>query len=165
MYRIIILLIFYLSSTNNFGQEFKKVKSKNKHTDKIIAIATNNEFFATCSYDKSLIVWNYEGKVVFKHKIADGKINSMSFMKNSNSLLIGLTIKDNSEIKSHIIKCLDISGTLKFELVDTSLTQEQIDTYYKKNTTSVQNAIISVSDKFPELDIKKEIGTPQTKYN
>jgi len=164
MYRIIILTIFFLSSTNNFGQEFKKVKSKNKHADKIIAIATNDEFFATCSYDKSLIVWSYDGKVVFKHKLADGKINSMSFMKNSNSLLVGLTIKDNSEIKSHIIKCLDITGTLKFELVDTSLTQEQVDKYYEKNTTSAQNAIKNVSDKFPELDIKKEIGTPQTKY-
>jgi len=158
------LLILFLFSTYSFGQEFKKVVSKNKHSDEIIAIATNDEFFATCSYDKSLIVWDYHGKVVFKYKLADGKINSMSFMKNSNSLLVGLTIKDNSEIKSHIIKCLDISGSLKFELVDTSLTQEQVDTYYEQNTTSVQNAISYVSDKFPELNIKKEIGTPQTKY-
>ncbi len=163
MYKTVILLILFLSSYNSFGQEFKKYKSKQKHSDKIIGIATNDDFFATSSYDKSVIVWNYEGKVIYKYKLADGKINSMEFIQNSNSLLVGLTIKDNSEVKSHIIKCLDISGTLKFELIDTTLTQEQVDNYYKENTISVQNAINNVRDKLPELDIKKEIGTPQTK--
>lgn len=158
-----ILIILILSCSNSFGQEFEKYKSKQKHSDKIIGIATNDDFFATSSYDKSLIVWNYEGKVIYKYKLTDGKINSMEFVQNSSSLLVGLTIKDNSEVKSHIIKCLDISGTLKFELIDTTLTQEQVDNYYKENTVSVQNAISNVSDRFPELDIQKEIGTPQTK--
>ncbi len=163
MYKTVILIIFFLSSCNSFGQEFKKYKSKQKHSDKIIGIATNDDFFATSSYDKSLIVWNYEGKVVYKYKLADGKINSMEFIQNSNSLLVGLTIKNNSKVKSYIIKCLDITGALKFELIDTTLTQEQVNNYYKENTIGVQNAISSVRDKFPELDIKKEIGTPQTK--
>jgi len=161
MYKTIILLILFLSSTNNFGQECKKIKSKRKHSEKIIAIATNEDFFATCSYDKSVIVWNYDGKVIFKYKLSDGKINSMSFIKNTNSLLVGLTIKDNNEIKSHIIKCLDISGALKFELIDTTLTQNQIDNYYQENTTSVKNAIIAARNMFPELGIKNDLGTPQ----
>ena len=163
MYKTIVLLIFLLSICKSFSQDFKKYKSKLKHSNKIIGIATNDEFFATSSYDKSLIVWNYEGKIVYKYKLEDGEINSLEFTQNSNNLLVGLTIKNSSVIKRHIIKCLDISGTLKFELVDTTLTQEQIDNYYKENTTSVQTAISSVRDKFPELAIKKEIGTPQTK--
>ena len=83
MYKTVILLILFLSSCNSFGQEFKKYKSKQKHSDKIIGIATNDDFFATSSYDKSLIVWNYEGKVVYKYKLDDGKINSMEFIQNS----------------------------------------------------------------------------------
>lgn len=163
MYKTIILIILVLSSSNNFAQEFKKIKSKRKHSEKIIGIATNDKFFATTSYDKFLMVWNYEGKVIYRYKIADGKINSMEFIQNSDSLLVGLTTKDNFQIKRHIIKCLDISGDLKFELVDTTLTQKQVDKYYKENTIGVQKAISSVSKQFPELNIKKEIKIPQIK--
>lgn len=163
MYKFILLLVISLSYYKSFSQEFKKYKSKQKHSEKIIEISTNDGFFATSSDDKSLIVWNYEGKVVYQYKLAEGKINSMEFIPNSNSLLVGLTIKENSEIKRHIIKCLDIKGKLKFELIDTSLTQEQVDNYYKENGVGLQNAISTIRDKFPELDIKKEIVTPQTK--
>ncbi len=163
MCKIIVVVLLFLTCLNNYGQEFKKVKSRFKHTDEIIAIATTNDFFATCSFDKSVIVWNYEGRVVYKYQIAEGKINSLSFIQDSNSLLVGITEKKNSQERRHIIRCLDITGNPKYELIDTTLIQTYVDEYYWKNTKGMQSAIGSVSNTFPGLNINKEIGVPQVK--
>jgi len=49
------------------------------------------------------------------------------------------------------------------EFIDPALTQEQVDSYYQKNTTGVQKAISYVSNKLPELNITTKITIPQVK--
>jgi WD40 repeat protein len=161
MSKLLTILILILTCFNSFGQDYKKVKSRYKHSEKIIAIATNNDFFATCSYDKSVIVWDYEGKVICKYKLTDGKINSMSFLQDSDSLLIGVTEKDETEKKRYIIKCIDFSGKMKYEIIDTTLTQELVNNYYNNNTTGVQSVIRNVSSTFPDLNIQRDLDVPR----
>lgn len=161
MSRILTLLIMFFICSNTIGQDYKKYQSKLKHTEKIISIATSEALFATSSYDKTVIVWDYNGKVIYKCKLTDGKINSLSFIPNSNSLLIGITETNGDEIERHVIKCLDSLGRTEYELIDTILTQESADVLYDKNTTGVRNAIGTADAIFPQLSIKKDLQVPQ----
>ena len=102
----------------NYGQEYKKHQSKTTHTEKIISVATSDSLFATSSYDKSVIVWDYNGKIIYSCKLADGKINSLSFIPNSNSLLIGITEMNDDKIQRHVIRCLNNFGKIEYELID-----------------------------------------------
>lgn len=145
----------------HYGQDYKKHQSKTKHTDKIISVATSDSLFATSSYDKSVFVWDYTGKSVYKFKLTDGKINSLSFIPHSSSLLIGITETKGDKILRHVIKCLNAFGEVEYELIDKRLTQDHVNVSYEKNVTGVRNAIGSVETAFPELDINKDLEVPQ----
>jgi WD40 repeat protein len=157
----LILLILLFTCSYNYGQDYKKFQSKTKHTDKIISVATTDSLFATSSYDKSVIVWDYNGKLIYRYKLNDGKINSLCFIPNSNSLLIGITETNGDEIQRHVIKCLNKSGKIEYELIDKRLTQEYVNVSYEKNVTGVRNAIGAVQAAFPRLDIKKDLKVPK----
>jgi WD40 repeat protein len=161
MSRILTLLITLFTCSYNYGQDFKKHQSESKHTDKIISIATSDSLFATSSYDKSVIVWDYHGKIIYRFKVADGKINSLSSIPNSNALLIGITEMSGGKIRRHIIKCLNALGRVEYELIDKRLTQEYVNVSFESNVTGVRNAIASVKEAFPELDVKNDLEVPQ----
>lgn len=161
MSRVLILLILLLACSYNYGQDFKKQQSKTKHTDEIISIATSDSIFATSSYDKSINVWDYNGKIVYSYKLADGKINSLHFIPNSNSLLVGITEMNGDKTLRHVIRCLNYLGKIEYEIIDNRLTQEYVDVSFEKNVTGVRNAINSVATSFPELNIKKDLEVPQ----
>jgi WD40 repeat protein len=110
MSRIWALLILLFTCSYNYGHGYKKHQSKTKHTDKIISVTKSDSLFATSSYDKSVIVWDYNGKIIYSYKLTDGKINSLSFIPNSNSLLIGITEMNDGKIQRHVIKCLNNLG-------------------------------------------------------
>lgn len=156
----LILLILLFTYSYDYGQDFKKHQSKTKHKDKVISIATSDSLFATSSYDKSVNVWDYDGKIIYTYRLADGKINSLHFIPNSNSLLIGITEMNGGKIHRHIIKCLNNLGKTEYELIDNTLTQEYVNVSFEKNVTSVRNSISSVAVAFPEMDIKKELEAP-----
>jgi WD40 repeat protein len=161
MSRILILLIALFTCSYNYGQDYKKHQSKTKHTDEIISVATSDSLFATSSYDKSVIVWDYNGKIIYSFKVADGKINSLSFIPHSSSLLVGITETKGDKILRHVIKCLNNFGKVEYELTDKRLSQDYVNVSYEKNVTGVRNAIGSVETAFPELDIKKDLEVPQ----
>jgi WD40 repeat protein len=161
MSRVLVLSIILFTCSYNFTQDYRKHQSKTKHTDKIISIATSDSLFATSSYDKSVNVWNYNGKIIYSYKLTDGKINSLSFIPNSNSLLIGITEMNEPRIQRHIIKCLNNLEKIEYELIDKRLTQEYVNVSFEENVTGVRNAIHSVDATFPELDIKKDLEVPQ----
>jgi WD40 repeat protein len=161
MSRVLVLLILLLTCSYNYGQDFKKQQSKTKHTDKIISIATSDSLFATSSYDKSVNVWDYKGKIIYNYRLADGKINSLHFIPNSNSLLIGITEMNGGKIQRHVIRCLNNLGKIEYELIDNRLTQEYVNVSFEKNVAGVRNAISSVATTFPELNIKKDLEVPQ----
>ncbi len=143
------------------GQDFKKHQLKTRHTEKIISVATTDSLFATSSYDRSVIVWDYNGKFIYSYKLAEGKINSLSFIPNSNSLLVGVTEMNNNEIYRHVIKCLNSLGKIEYELIDRRLTQDYANISFDKNVTGARNAIGSVKSTFPKLNIKKDLEVPQ----
>jgi len=159
MSKILIILIIFFTYSNNYGQDYKKIISKQKHNSKILSIATNNDFFASCSHDK-ITVWNYEGKIIYKYKLIEGRINSMSFIQDTSELLVGITEKDRKREKRFLIKCFDISGDIKYELIDTTLTQGFVDDYCKKNSHGALNAINHLRTSYPKLDIRNS-GIPQ----
>lgn len=161
MTRVLILLTILFTYSINYGQDYRKYQSKTKHSDKIIAVATSDSLFATSSYDKSVIVWDYTGKLIYKHKLIEGKINSLSFILNSSSLLIGITETKGGEILRHVIKCLNKTGEIEYELIDKRLTQDHVNISFEKNVTGVRNAIRVIETTFPELDIKNDLGVPQ----
>ena len=158
---LLIIILALLTCPSVFGQKYKELKSKKKHSDKIISIANTNDFFATSSYDKSIIVWNYEGKIIYKYRLNEGKINTLTFVPDSNFLLVGVTEMANENVPRYVIKCLDLSGEIKYALIDTTLTQEIIGEYYKEHTTGVQTAINDVANTFPSLNTAKGVNTPQ----
>ena len=65
MKKTLLLLFFY---SQIYSQDYKKEKSVFKHSEEINSIATTNDFFATSSIDKSVIVWNYKGKIKINTK-------------------------------------------------------------------------------------------------
>lgn len=161
MSRTLIISITLFTWCYSYGQDYKKHLSKTKHTDKIISVATSDSFFATSSYDKSVIVWDYNGKIIYSFKVSDGKINSLSFIPNSHLLLTGITEGNDGKIQRHIIKCLNTLGKVEYELVDKRLTQEHVNVSFEDNVTGVRNAIGSVEAAFPQLDIKNDLEVPQ----
>lgn len=161
MNRVLLLLTMLFTCSYNYGQDYKKYQSKTKHTDEIISVAISNSLFATRSYDKSVIVWDYTGKAIYRYKLTDGEINSLSFIPNSNSLLIGITETNDGEIIRHVIKCLNNFGEIEYELIDKRITQEYVNVTFEKNVTSARNAIRAVEATFPQLNIKKDLEIPQ----
>lgn len=161
MRRIFTLLITLSIYSNTLGQEYKKHQSKIKHTKEIKSIATGEAWFATSSYDNTVIVWDYNGTVIYRYKLPDSKIQSLCFIPHSNSLLVGVTEMNGNKIERHVIKCLDKSGKTEYELVDTTLTQKSVDAVYQQNTTGVRNAMRTVDAGFRELDVKKDLEIPQ----
>ncbi|WP_430969076.1 hypothetical protein [Spongiimicrobium sp. 2-473A-2-J] len=163
MNRIIYLVVFIFTCSCIYGQEFKKVKSKSKHAEEIISIACNDNYFATSSYDKSIIVWNYDGRIIYKHKLLEGKINSLLFIPKSNSLMVGMTEKNNNSTPRFIIKSFDINGNQENEFIDPELTQEFVNEFYKNNTVSEQNTLNSIKKSFPTLSVVEGLDIPQAK--
>lgn len=161
MQKLELIILLILTCTTNYGQGFKKVKSKSKHSDKISSIVCNDDYFATSSYDGSFIVWDYKGKTLYKHKLSNGKINSMSFISDSNSLLVGITEKNENKNSRFVIKSFDINGNQEYELIDSRLTQDYIDGFYNENTVSEQNAITAIRNSFPSLNVEKELPVPK----
>jgi len=111
--------------------------------------------------DKSVIVWDYNGKIIYSYKLTDGKINSLSFIPNSNSLLIGITEMNDGKIQRHVIKCFNNLGKIEYELIDKRITQGYVNVSFEKNVEGVRNTIGSVEATFPELNIKKDLEVPQ----
>ncbi len=159
MIKILAIFILIFSCSDNFGQDYNRFKSKRDHSGEIILIATSIDQFATAGEDKSVVVYDYNGTILYKFQAFDGDINSMSFV--SNSLLLGITEMINGEFQRHIIKCLDSIGNVKYELVDTTLTQEYVDYIFSKNSTGIRNAIDGALNTWPGLGIKKELDAPQ----
>ncbi len=164
MNRIIAVLFFVTISYLTYGQNYTAIKTINRQINEINAIATCDKYFATASYDKTLFVWDYNGKKMFKYSVYIGKINTLCFIPDSELLLAAIKEIDSRGIERHIIKCFDISGKIRKEFIDTTLTQTAVDQYYQENTAGSRNAIIEVSNLFPQLDIKKDIKIPRVKF-
>ena len=111
--------------------------------------------------DKSVIVWDYNGKIIYSYKLNDGRINSLSLIPNSNSLLIGITEMNDGKIQRHVIKCLNNWGKIEYVLIDKRITQGYVNVSFEKNVEGVRNAIGSIEATFPELNIKKDLEVPQ----
>lgn len=163
MNKIISILSLVMISCLSFGQDYKAVKTIQRQTKEIVAIATCDRYFATASHDKSLFVWDYNGKKIFNYNVTDGKINALCFIPDSNLLLVAIKEIDSKGFERPIIKCFDISSKFHKEFIDSSLTQEQVHLYYQENTKRVQNAIVNASNALPQLDIKTKINIPQVK--
>lgn len=158
-----VLTLLFLSSIClcTYGQNYLKHQSKLKHSEEITSIAASDTQFATCSADKSVIVWDYNGKVIYRYKLQDGKIHALAFIADSNFLLVGLKEITKDKTPRYVIKCLDNTGKLNYELIDTLLTQESVNYLFEQNSTGVRNAI-SVADRtFPVLNVKKDLEIPQ----
>jgi len=162
MKRIIIVLLLFICGQVH-SQDYRKVKTLFKHSKKIKNIATCEACFATSSHDKSVIVWNYNGKKIFKHKLNNGKIDALAFIPNSNCLLIAVTEKKGKSERS-ILKNFDINGNLVKEFIDSDLTQSHVDSVFIQNNSSVQKAQIYSANTFPSLNISTNLNIPQAKY-
>ena len=160
MKKTLLLLFFY---SQIYSQDYKKEKSVFKHSEEINSIATTNDFFATSSIDKSVIVWNYKGKKIYKYKISKGKINALKFIPKSNVLLIATTEKKNKQNR-HILKSIDIKGNLLKEFIDTTLTQPYVDSLFLANSNSVIKAKSSIINSFPSLNISENLNIPKVKH-
>lgn len=145
------------------GQEFKAIKTIHKHSDKITEIATCDNYFATGSYDRTVSVWNYSGKRMFKYTVSDGRINALCFLPDANSLLVAISEFNNDGYKRYIIKQFDMSGKLTKEFIDATMNQEQVNLIYLHNNIGVINAVSVASKKYPELNINSNLGIPQVK--
>lgn len=157
----ILLLLFFCNQI--YSQDYKKEKTIFKHSDEINSITTTKEYFATSSLDKSVIVWNYEGKKIYKYKIDNGKINTLKFIPKSNILLIAATEKIGKK-ERFILKSFDIKGNLIKEFIDSTLTQSYVDSSYSKNSNSVIKANSTVVKSFPSLNLSPSLNIPQVKY-
>lgn len=161
MRKVIVTLSLLLACAPHYAQVYKKHYSKNRHAAEIISVVATDSIFATSGYDKSVIVSDYEGRTIYRYKITQGKINSLSFIPNSKMLLIGLTESENNETVRHVIRCLDASGKPVFELIDKRLKQEYVDIEFEANVETVRNAIDHIKAAFPELNIKTSLNVPQ----
>lgn len=108
--RILALLVIISIGFRSFGQDYKKYQSKTRHSSEVISIATTESRFATGSDDKTVNVWDYDGNIIYKYKIAEGQINSLAFIPSSNSLLVGITETHHGNLQRYIIRCLSPSG-------------------------------------------------------
>lgn len=108
-----------------------------------------------------MIVWDYNGKIIYSYKLNDGRINSLSLIPNSNSILIGITEMNDGKIQRQVIKCLNNLGKIEYELIDKRITQGYVNVSFEKSVEGVRNAISSVEATFPELNIKKDLEVPQ----
>jgi len=164
MNRLILLLSLILISKLTYGQEYKSIKTINKHSDKITVIATCTNYFATGSYDRSVIVWDYNGKQKFKYKVSEkGSINAISFLSDSNSLLVAITEDKADDCSRYVIKHFDLTGKIIEEFIDPTLSQEQVNQIYLEHNTGTINAELNASKAFPSLNIEPRFNIPQVK--
>lgn len=163
IYRIISVFILLVISFFAFGQGYKAVKTINRQTKKITAIATSNSYFATASADNSLIVWDYNGKKAFRYDVSEGSLGPLCFIPDSNLLLVAVKEFDSRGFERPIIKCFNMTGKLKREFIDTTLIQTEIDAYYQKNTIGVQKAKLNLIDAFPAANKNMEAKIPKVK--
>jgi len=144
------------------AQDFKPIKTIQKQTKEIITISTSNEYFATGSYDRNVFVYDYNGKKIFKYKNLDAVIGEVVLHPDSSYLYLSLTETKDGVYERPVIKCFDLTtGQQVREFVDTTITQEQINVFYKKNTIGVKNAMSYVENMFPEIQTKSEINYPR----
>src|ERR1035437_1116743 len=164
MNRLILLLNLFLISKLTFGQEYKAIKTIHKHSDKTTVIATCKNYFATGSNDRSVIVWDYNGKQKFKYRVSEkGSINALSFLSDSNSLLVAITESKANDCNRYIIKHFDLTGKLIKEFIDTTLSQEKVNLIYLEHNTGTINAEINIIKTFPTLNIDTRLDIPQVK--
>ena len=164
MNRLILLLSLIIISKLTYGQEYKSIKTINKHSDKITVIATNNNYFATGSYDRSVIVWDYKGKQKFKYRVSEkGSINALSFLSDSNSLFVAITENKANNCSRYVIKHFDLTGKLINDFFDPTLTQDRVNQILLEHNTGTIKAEISVSKAFPALNIVPSLIIPQVK--
>jgi len=164
MNRLSLLLSLFLISKLSFGQEYKAIKTIHKHSDKITVIATCKNYFVTGSNDRSVIVWDYNGKQKFKYQVSEkGSINALSFLSDSNSLFVAITESKANDCNKYIIKHLDLTGELIKEFIDTFMSQEKVNLIYLEHNTGKINAEINIIKTFPTLNIDTHLKIPQVK--
>ena len=157
----IILSILFIGFSLN-AQDFKSIKTIQRQTKEVITISANNEYFATGSYDRNVFVYDYSGKKIFKYKNLDAVIGEVVLHPDSSYLFLSITETKDGVYERPVIKCFDlITGKQVREFIDTTISQEQIDAFYKKNTTGVINAMSHVENMFPEMQTKSEINYPR----
>jgi len=139
MNRLILLLSLIFLNKLTYGQEYKAIKTIHKHSAKITLIATSQNYFATGSDDRSVIVWDYNGKQQFKVRVSEkGSIDAISFLSDSKSLMVALTERKANDCNRYIIKQFDLTGKLIKEFIDTSMSQEKVNkTYLEHNTGTI----------------------------
>jgi len=164
MNRLILLLSLILIGKLTYGQEYKQIKTINKHSDKITVIATSKNYFATGSSDRSVIVWDYKGKQKFKYRVSEkGSINALSFLSDSNSLYVAITEDKADDCSRYVIKHFDLTGKLINEFIDPTMTQEQVIQIYLEHNTREINAVLNASKAFPDLKIDPRLNIPHVK--
>ncbi|WP_203255716.1 WD40 repeat domain-containing protein [Hyunsoonleella ulvae] len=156
------LLLFFFCS-HIYSQNYKKEKNLHKHSAEINSITTTNDFFATSSSDKSVIVWNYKGKKIYEYKIKEGKINTLKFIPKSNILLVATTEKKNKKNKKYFLKSIDIKGNLLKVFIDSTLSQPYVDSLFLSNNKGVLKATSSINNKFTSLNVWKSLNIPSAK--
>ncbi len=157
----ILLNILFIGFGLN-AQDFKSIKTIQKHTKEITMISTSNEYFATGSYDRIVFVYDYSGKKIFKYKNLDAVIGEVVLHPDSSYLFLSITETKDGVYERPVIKCFDlITGQQVREFIDATITQEQINTFYEKNTTGVKNAMAQVENMFPQMQTKSEINYPR----
>jgi len=157
----ILLNILFIGFGLN-AQEFKPIKSIQKQTKEIITISTSNKYFATGSYDRNVFVYDYSGKKIFKYKNLDAVIGEVILHPDSNYVFLSITETKAGVYERPVIKCFDLTtGQQVREFIDTTITQEQINAFYEKNTTGVKNAMAHVENMFPQMQTKSEINYPR----
>jgi len=164
MNRLTLLLSLILISKLTYGQEYKAIKTIHKHSDKITVIATSNNYFATGSYDNSFIVWDYNGKQKFKYRVSEKEnIDAITFMSDSNSLLVAITENKANDFSRYIIKHFDLKGNLIKEFIDPTMSQDRVNQIFLEHNTGTINAEINISKAFPSLNIMPSFNIPQVK--
>lgn len=158
-------LISLMICFTGFGlnaQNFNPVKTIQKQSKEIITIATNNKYFATGSYDRSVFVYDYTGKKIFKYQNPKAIIGKVMLHPDKEFLFLSVTETKDGIYERPVIKYFDLTtGQLVRELIDTTITQQQINAYYDKNTTGVKNALEHVRNMYPQLQTKSEINYPR----
>jgi len=157
----IILNILFIGFGLN-AQDFKPIKTIQKQTKEIITISTSNRYFATGSYDRNVFVFDYNGNKIFKYKNPDAVIGEVVLHPDSNFLFISITETKAGVYERPVIKYFDLTtGKQVREFIDTTITQEQINGFYERNTTGVKNAMAHVENMFPQMQTKSEINYPR----
>jgi len=164
MNRLMLLLSLILMTKLTFAQEYKSIKTINKHSDKITVIATSKDYFATGGYDRSLIVWDYNGKQKLKYRVSEkGSIDAISFLSDSNSLLVAITEDKGDDYSRYVIKHFDLTGKVIKEFIDPTMSQDKVNLLYIEHNTGTINAELNVSKTFPSLNIVPSLIIPRVK--